>query len=312
MSAGLRLLVTGAAGWIGSEVVREAGTRRGGLQLFTTDIVSTPPTEVPFLSGDLCDPEFAGQLLCWAEPDVILHLAGTNHNAPADLHWRLNVGGTVNLLDACQNHKWAGRFVNLGSAAEYGRHPERTLYDEEMPCEPRGAYGISKYLQFQSLSIFQSAGWTTTHVRLFNPIGPGMRPHLMLGRLIAQLADAARAGTDPLRAELWTPHPVRDYIALTDVASILVRLATEGCTDPLLNLGTGTGHSVSDIVSALGRVIGSDIEVDYTKRHMGQGDVIVADIARLRRWLPANFSFKDVDVALRAAWADALRVRPAR
>ncbi|UCC68680.1 MAG: hypothetical protein JSV79_01710, partial [Armatimonadota bacterium] len=92
-------------------------------------------------------------------------------------------------------------------------------------------------------------------------------------------------------------------VSVEDVAGILLRAAREQWDDEILNIGTGRGWSVAEVVAALSCAAGREIQVTYTKPEMGSDDVVVADTTRLQRRLGDAFAFSDLHSTLREMWS---------
>jgi len=237
------------------------------------------------------------------EPQVVIHLAAIHfipecENLP-DEAISINTLGTVNLLRAI---KPGTRFVFASTAAVYA--PEDTPHDEvSSPVGPMDIYGLSKLHAEEYIRYFAKIKPIDARiVRLFNVVGPGeTNPHL-LPAILAQVMKGTRT------LKLGNCSPKRDYIHVEDVAR---GFAAVGLTDrentgvDTVNLGTGVGYSVTEVVDMLSRVIGErlTIETDPTRVRASDRPFLSAATARIRErynWAPQ----KTMSDSLRDLWAN--------
>src|SRR5690242_7830349 len=155
-----RALVTGADGFVGSHLVRDL--LDNGFDV----------TAAGRSSGDVTDSQAMRQLVAQARPTHVFHLAGIR-DAALDELLRVNVWGTVNVLDAVAVEAPTARVVVVGSAAEYGE-AAREPVEEDHPLRPRTDYGVAKAAQaLAAVAVADRRGLHLALVRLFNLIGPG-------------------------------------------------------------------------------------------------------------------------------------------
>lgn len=232
----MRVLVTGAGGWIGSRVVPALGA--AGFEAVGPRC-------------DLLDPAGLTETVRSARPRAVVHLAGLAHSdeGPAPLY-RTHVEGSFNLLRAVEQHAPEAHLVSLGSAAEYGPGVPGTPLSERHPCRPAGHYGLSKKLQTELL--LGAAGWSgvaVTVLRAFNTIGPGMPRGLLLPDLFERLRRLRAAGGGELA--VGDLDAVRDFVPVEKLAESIVRTVARGGPRGIYNVATGVGTRVGDVVEWL-------------------------------------------------------------
>jgi len=199
--------------------------------------------------------------------------------------------GSQNVIEGVLN-AGAGKLVFASSAAVYG--PSRQPLEETSPLGPDDVYGTSKLMgeQLLELALTRGGEFDAVVLRLFNTIGAGdENPHL-LPRLMAELREGGE------RVRLGNLRSVRDYVHVEDVARAVVA-AVEGELPGLtaLNVGSGSGRSVHEVVRALGGLLGRELRVVSipARRRAVDRPFLVADIARVRsrlEWEP-TVSFKE-------------------
>jgi UDP-glucose 4-epimerase len=288
----VRVLVTGAAGLIGSATVELLAQE--GHTLLATDL-RVPEAELARCSRataaraprcrqlDVRQRELVRSTVAEFRPDAVVHLAARhfipwcNRYPAATL--RTNVLGTQNVADAVRELDKSVRLVFASSAAVYGPSEQRVL--EDAPLRPDDIYGASKLAGEQLLELAQRRAERLQLVvlRLFNAIGPGdPHPHLV-PRLICELARGGR------RVRLGNLASVRDYIYVEDVArAILAALTADLPALARLNVGTGEGRSVGEVLELLGALTGRSLEVVSiaSRRRAVDRPFLVADPTRTR------------------------------
>ena len=245
-----RALVTGGTGFLGRHLARELADHG-----FDVTAVGRP-------GGDVTDPTAMRRLVAEARPTHVFHLAGARDGELDEL-LRVNVWGTVNVLEAAAAEGPAARVLVVGSAAEYGE-TTREPVDEDHPLQPVTDYGVAKAAQeLAAAAVAARRGLHLTRVRLFNALGPG-EPTSFVASAIAGRIAAIQAGTarPPLRTgDLSTQ---RDFVDARDVARALRLAATRGDAGAVYNICSGTATPIRRLVEELLAVAGLDIAVEST------------------------------------------------
>jgi UDP-glucose-4-epimerase GalE len=315
----MRVLVTGAAGYVGSHACKalaQAGFEPIGLDSMERAGIETLPWG-PLEVADIGDGDATKRVLQRYRPEAVLHFAayayvGESVAAPA-MYYRNNIGGSVALLSALAE---AGidKFVFSSSCAVYGL-PITCPIAEDHPQLPISPYGASKQMVERILADFEAAyGIRHVALRYFNAAGAD--PDGILGEchdpethvipLAIQAALGHRAQFDVLGTDYPTPDgtAVRDYVHVTDLAVahvLALQHLLHGNDSVALNLGTGRGHSVLDVVQAVEAATGKTITLRKAGRRPGDPPELVADpsqAAIVLDWQPA---FSDLSEIVRTA-----------
>ena len=316
------LLVTGGAGFVGSHAVRVL--HRARVPVAVLDNLSeghrdAVPREVPLFEGDLLDPGRLDEVLEAVRPRSILHFAalcyvGDSVKEPERYH-RVNVGGTRNLVEAARR---AGvqEFVFSSTCATYGV-PEVLPLAEDHPQRPISPYGETKLLA-EGVLHEAAAEWglRIACLRYFNAAGADPsgahgedhRPETHLIPLVLQVALGQRERILVFGDDHGTRDGTceRDYVHVDDLADAHLRalhLLQGGVERIACNLGTGTGHTVREVVEAARRVTGHAIPAEAAPRREGDPAGLVADGRHARAtlgWTPRRSSLEQI---LGDAWA---------
>ena len=253
----------------------------------------------------------------------VVHLAGFKYagvSVDRPLHTYVqNVTGTVNLLDA-MDRTGVQMIVFSSSAATFGT-PHVDLVTEETPTVPESPYGESKLIgEWVIRDQARATGLLHTSLRYFNVVGSGSddlydtSPHNLFPIVFEMLLDGR---TPRINGDDYaTPDGtcVRDYVHVADLALAHVEaaqhLAAGDALKPVYNLGSGTGSSVAEIMTAIRTVTGLDFTPEVAPRRPGDPDRIVATgeaAARDLGW-QMRHSLEDM---VRSAWEARTAARPA-
>ena len=303
----MRLLVTGGAGYIGS--VNAAMAVSGGHEVTVLDDLSTGhadavPAGAAFTEGTVRD---HAQALLAAGTDAVLHFAANSLVAESvanpSKYWANNLGGTLALLEAMRA-AGVGTIVFSSTAAVYGE-PEHTPITEDALTRPVNPYGASKLAVDTTLTEYaRMYGIAAVSLRYFNVAGAYHDPagrwfgerHAPETHLIPTILRAALGEGPALRLfgdDYPTPDGtcIRDYIHVTDLARahfLGLEVATPG-QHRIYNLGSGTGSSNLEVLTACREVTGRDIPVQIAPRRPGDPAVLVASSQRIEAelgWRP--------------------------
>jgi UDP-glucose 4-epimerase len=315
----VKVLVTGGAGYIGSHAVRMLV--RSGHDVAVYDNLSrghrAAVPEGQFVEGELADRRRLGEVLRQQQIEAVMHFAalayvGESVEDPAR-YYQNNIVGSLSLLDAMRD---AGvrRMVFSSTTAVYGV-PKRVPITEDELRQPINPYGFSKLAVEQALADYHQAyGLNYVALRYFNAagaspdgdLGEDHDPESHLIPIVLQVALAQRSHVTIFGDDYPTPDGtcIRDYVHVDDLASAhLAALERMDAVQPAqLNLGTGRGHSVREVVDACRRITGHEIPVEIGPRRPGDPPELVADGARAARALDWRPRYVDLDEIVRTAW----------
>ena len=273
----------------------------------------------PFEQGDILDETRLVEVLEAYRPVAVMHFAafayvGESVDAPLD-YYRNNFAGALSLLGA-MGKCGVDRFVFSSTCAVYGT-PDMQPMPEYLPLAPINPYGRSKLMVEQALSDASLAhGIRSVSLRYFNASGAHPsgeigelhepEPHLIPRALMA--ANGEIEAIDVFGTDYPTPDgtAIRDYIHVCDLADAHVaalRYLQEGGETISLNLGTGRGHSVREILDSVARVAGREPPSRIAPRRPGDPPKLVADPAAARRVLGFEAKWAEIDAVVSSAWA---------
>ena len=315
----MTVLVTGAAGYIGSVVV-ERLLVQGHVVAAFDDLSQGHRAAVPagagFFEGDLRDRARLAEVMSTVRPDAVAHLAaealvGESMTEPAKF-FEVNVTGGLNLLDAMRA---AGvrRLVFSSTAAVYGE-PEEIPIREDAPLRPVNAYGASKLAFERALPWYASAyGLRHVSLRYFNACGATVERgehHVPETHLIAILLEVALGLRPEIRlfgSDYDTPDGtcIRDYVHVGDIADahLLALDRIDRIESGAFNLGNGAGFSNREEGEAARRVTGHPIPAVATARRAGDPARLVASADQAREVLAWSPRYRTLDEMIATAWA---------
>jgi UDP-glucose 4-epimerase len=316
-----KVLVTGGAGYIGAHACKALA--RAGFEPVVFDNLSTGWKAAvkwgPLVQGDLMDRASIDAALAEHRPVAVMHFAalslvGESMQDPGR-YWRVNVGGALNLLEACAA---AGvrNFVFSSTCATYGDQ-DGVLLTEDTPQRPINAYGGSKLAIEQMLQNFGNlAGISHVIFRYFNvagadPEGDTGEQHVPETHLIPLMLDAV-AGKRPALTVFGTDYPtrdgtcVRDYVHVSDLADAHVlglRRLLDGKGNGVFCLGTGRGFSVNEVIEASRMVTNREVPVVIGERRAGDAAALVSSSTHAMQdlgWEPQRSTLRQM---IGDAWA---------
>ncbi len=310
-----RILVTGAAGYIGSHTCKALA--RGGHEPIGLDsLVRSSLHELPWGPLEIVDTAATGEVervIRKYRPAAVVHFAafayvGESVREPS-LYYRNNFAGSLSLLSAMR----AAGVANLvfsSSCSTYGV-PRAVPINEDHPQDPVNPYGSSKAMVERMLRDCDAAhGLRSVSLRYFNAAGAD--PEGELGEChepethAIPLAIRTALGEEKVFEYFGTDYStpdgtaIRDYVHVSDLAHAHVRALEHllgGGPSLALNLGTGTGHSVREVVRAVESVTGLEVRTRAGPRREGDPPVLVADAGRAREmldWQPTLSALEDI------------------
>lgn len=316
------ILVTGGAGYIGSHAVK--ALKASGLSPLIFDNFSTGhrsfASGIATFEGDVRNPSDLARVFGEYEIEGVLHFAGKalvpeSHENPA-AYYETNVTGGLNLLKAMKEHR-VRLLIFSSTCATYGI-PEIIPIREDSRQQPINPYGDSKLAFERALRWFHEAyGLEYLSLRYFNaagadPEGEFGEDHDPETHLIPLVLDAA-AGRRPEARIFGTDYDtpdgtcIRDYIHVTDLAAAhvvgLQKLMSGAVASQPLNLGTGHGYSVREVIAAVRRITTRDFHVRETERRPGDPPTLVAAVDRVQQVLGWSATRSDLDHIASTAWA---------
>ena len=317
---GERILVTGGAGYIGSHVCKALAAE--GIEPVVVDNLSRGHEWAvkwgPLIRADLTDFETLSQAIASCSPAAVIHLAGFTYVGESTekplLYYRNNVAGTLNLLRVMAEQ--GIRFLVFSSSAAVYGIPAATPTSESHPLAPINPYGFTKMviervledaakadeLQSISLRYFNAAGADPE-----GEIGEEHDPETHLIPLVLAVAKGAKPTLTIFGNDYDTPDGtcVRDYIHVSDLASAhvlaLKNLAAGGRTRAF-NLGTGTGYSVMEIISAVEKVTGRRIKTLTGHARTGDPPRLVSEVSAAVDALGWKAVNSDLETIIETAW----------
>jgi UDP-arabinose 4-epimerase len=317
----MRILVTGGAGYIGSHTAK-ALAAAGHDPIVFDDLSQGHEWAVkwgPLERGSLNDPARLAEVFASRKIDAVVHFAasalvGESMTNPSK-YFRNNAVGTLNLLEAMRE-AGVGTLVVSSTCATYG-DPVRVPIDETHPQAPVNPYGESKLMAEKMLRWYGDVhGLRWMALRYFNaagadPDGEIGEDHDPESHLIPLVIGAAQGTRPPVRimgTDYATPDgtAVRDYIHVMDLADAHLRALDRlgaGTASQAVNLGTGRGHSVREVVDTVARLSGRPVPAVESSRRPGDPPALVAAPARAREVLAWACRYPELETIVGHAWA---------
>lgn len=309
-----KVLITGGAGYIGSHTAVEL--LKEGYEVVVYDNLCNSSKEsikrveeltgkkIAFYEGDVLDEESLEKMLQAEKPDAVIHCAalkavGESVQKPLE-YYHNNITGTLTLLRV-MDRVGVKNIVFSSSATVYGDVEVMPITEECPKGQCTNPYGWTKSMMEQIMTDFQKANpeWNVIILRYFNPVGAhesgriGEDPKGIPNNLmpyIAQVAVGKREKLGVFGNDYDTPDGtgVRDYIHVVDLANGHVKAVNYILTNPgldVINLGTGKGYSVLDMVKAFSKACGRDLPYEIKPRRAGDVAMCYADPSKAERVL---------------------------
>lgn len=317
------ILVTGGAGYIGSQTVKEL--KEQGFNPIVFDNFSTGHREaieeindIEAIEGDLKDTGSIDKVVKQSNPSAVIHFAakiqvGESVENP-QIYFENNVVGGLNLLSVMRKHN-INKIIFSSSAATYGQ-PEVNPITEETLQKPINPYGLTKLMFEQILDAYKTAyGLKSISLRYFNASGADLSGKIGLGNLESSLlipkilltilgkySEIKVFGDD-----YNTPDGtcIRDYIHIKDLAIahiLALKKLDEENFSPAYNLGTGSGYSVKEVIEMAKEVTGRDLKIVISKKRPGDPAELIADTAKAKKELGFNPKYSDLRTIIETAW----------
>lgn len=316
----MRILVAGGAGYIGSHTVKLL--LKEGFDVTVLDNFSTGRRELltggELVEGDLSDRPALRAAFAERKIDAVMHFAsliqvGESYLNPQK-YYRSNLITSLNLLEAMLDHD-VRRFIFSSSAAVYGL-PEETPIPETHPLKPINPYGRTKLFVERILEDYDRAyDLRSISLRYFNAAGADPdgelgemhdpETHLIPNVLFTLLGRKKILGI--FGEDFPTPDgtALRDYVHVSDLAAahvLALRRLLEKPESLALNLGSGRGFSVMDVVHRVEAVTGREVPREVMPRRKGDPPVLLASNDRARSLLGWKLLHSDMDTIIRTAW----------
>lgn len=297
-----RCVVFGANGFIGSALVRRL--LGAGHSVLACDLAREFFSLEPHPQLDCVTLDFQDEVAVRAvlqTGDVVFHLVSTTKPASSSANMAFdvqsNVVSSIHMLQACVDAGVARVLFASSGGTVYGLPASLPIPETQAP-EPIVSYGLTKLAIERYAALFErQSGLCTLSLRIGNPYGP--RHYDQQQGVIPVFIRRVRSGK-PI--EIWGDGSVvRDYVYVDDVADAFLAGMHYRGGHRIFNIGSGQGHSLSEIVDRLGVLSGGAVSIDYRPARGFDIPAIVLDIARARAelgWIPKT-AFED---GLRATW----------
>ena len=315
----MRVLVIGGAGYIGSHTVRLLNQTEHEVWVYDNlsmgHRASVPAEQL--IVGELADTKLLEQTLRDKNIDAVMHFAaftevGESMLAPAK-YYQNNVIATLGLFESMRQ-LGVHRFVFSSTTATYGQ-PERIPIAEDTPQIPINPYGFTKLVVERALKDYVRAyGFAGAALRYFNAagaasdgsIGENHKPESHLIPLVLQVALGQRERIHVFGDDYPTPDGtcIRDYVHVEDLAAAhlaaLERLEEGKVIE--VNLGSGVGYSVMQVINACRKVSGQSIPVVNSPRRAGDPAKLIADSALAKTLLDWQPKYTTIEQIVETAW----------
>lgn len=301
------ILVTGAAGFVGSHLLAHLDRTRGAARLTAwrrpeTDRADTSarpwrpaphPDRVSWREVDLLDGPSVAQSIADIRPTQVYHCAGAAGVGASwsniDATLRTNVLGTQHLVAALRDHSREARLLIPGSALVY--RPSATAIDESAPLGPVSPYGLSKLAQeMLGAAAARQDGLAVLLCRSFTHVGPGQSLEFAASSFAAQIAQIEAGLAEPVLS-VGNLDARRDLTDVRDTVRAYQLLMSSGAVSTPYNVCSGTAHRIRDVLDGLLACSGIDVTVEFDPARARPSDnpLLLGDPLRIRAavgWTP--------------------------
>lgn len=289
------VLFIGGAGFIGSGLIREL-ERRGGYKIYVLE----PPQAylgrlnncaVKRITASLADVEYIGELIKSNGITTVVHLVsslipGSNFEAYVK-ELDSVVIPTLELIRLCARLNVKLVYFSSGGAV-YGERESLDAFTEKDPKEPISYYGRSKQMIENSI-LFEHRvnGLKYLILRPSNPYGPGQNINGNQGLIAVAIGKILKGES----IEVWGDGTsIRDYIFIDDLSRIVAELLINGVNNTTLNIGSGRGYSVNQVLSAIARIVDEDVRIEYEPKRKADVSNMILDITLLKSIVPMVYT----------------------
>ncbi len=286
-----RYLVTGGAGFIGSNIVEELVRRGKKVRVLDNFITGSRSNLTPFMKkielieGDIRKRADLNKALKGV--DFVLHQAALRSVArsvedPFQTN-DVNVNGTLNLLVAAKEHG-VKRVVYASSSSAYGDAKKFPQKETDLPV-PISPYGVSKYAaENYCITFAKTFGLETVSLRYFNVFGPRQNPESKYSAAIPAILLKMLKGERPI-AE-WDGRQSRDFTYVKNVVEANLRsCVTRGISGEVFNVACGQTTSILEIIGMINRLMKTDLKPIYGPKRPGDVRKTIADVGKIKRML---------------------------
>jgi UDP-glucose-4-epimerase GalE len=314
------VLITGGAGYVGSHTC-QALSALGYLPISLDNLIHGHTWAVqwgPFIKGDITDSSVLDQIFSNYQPKAVIHFAAYAYVAESVEHaaqyYQNNVAGSITLLEAMRRHS-CRNIIFSSSCATYGI-PLQVPIPENHPLLPINPYGRSKLMMEQIIQDYGNAyDIRYAILRYFNAagadpdghIGEDHDPETHLIPILLQTVQGRRHYTEVYGTDYDTPDgtAIRDYIHVTDLAGahvLALKYLAQSRQNLCINLGTGQGCSVMEVIQAVQQVTGKPVAYRTVGRRRGDPPALVAKADHAYSLLGWKPDFGDIQKTISTAW----------
>ncbi|WP_288507460.1 UDP-glucose 4-epimerase GalE [uncultured Treponema sp.] len=316
----MKVLVIGGAGYIGSHVVKELMAKNHEVTVFdnlSSGLIQNLFKKNEFIAGDILHPEDLDKAFAHGF-DAFIHLAAFKAAGESmifpEKYSINNINGTLNILNAAVAHNCLN-MVFSSSAATFGE-PQYLPIDENHPKNPENYYGFTKLkieefmgwydklknLKFAALRYFNAAGYDPEGVIYGLERNPANLLPVMMEVACGKRGKLKVFGSD---YDTRDGTCIRDYIHVTDLASahvLALEYIAKNKKSLTLNLGTGKGITVTEMLEATRRITGKEIPAEYVGRRAGDPAQLTASSKLAKEVLGWEPKYSDVDTLIKSTY----------